>query len=130
MRGAMYDSSSSETSLGLEERWERVLCYALGWITGLVFLFAERKNQVVQRHARQSVVIFGGLSILWWLVGALGSLLGGIGIPLLSGVFGFAFGLLGWIVGLVIFVAWIGLMLMAYSSPKTLFVGPRWERIL
>jgi len=32
--------------------------------------------------------------------------------------------------GLVIFVAWIGLMLMAYSSPKTLFVGPRWERIL
>jgi len=30
----------------------------------------------------------------------------------------------------VIFVAWIGLMLMAYSSAKTLFVGPRWERIL
>jgi uncharacterized membrane protein len=124
----MYDSSSHETSLGLDERWERVLCYLGLWVTGLIFMFAERKNQVVQRHARQSVVIFGGLSILWWLAGAFGGLLGGI--PLIGFIFGFVFGLLGWVVGLVIFVAWIGLMLMAYSSPKTLFVGPRWERIL
>jgi uncharacterized membrane protein len=124
----MYDSSSHETSLGLDERWERVLCYLGLWVTGLIFMFAERKNQVVQRHARQSVVIFGGLSILWWLVGVFGSLLGGIWV--IGPVFGFVFGLLGWVVGLVIFVAWIGLMLMAYTSPKTLFVGPRWERIL
>jgi uncharacterized membrane protein len=124
----MYDSSSHETSLGLDERWERVLCYALGWITGLIFLFAERKNQVVQRHARQSIIIFGGLSILGWLASALGGLLGHIWV--VGFVFSFAFGLLGWIVGLTIFVAWIGLMLLAYSSPKTLFVGPRWERIL
>jgi uncharacterized membrane protein len=124
----MYDSSSSETSLGLDERWERVLCYLGLWVTGLIFLFIERKNQVVQRHARQSVVIFGGLGILWWLTGALGSLLGHIW--LIGGLFGFGFGLLGWVVGLVTFVAWIGLMLLAYSSPKTLFVGPRWERIL
>jgi uncharacterized membrane protein len=124
----MYDSSSSETSLGLEERWERVLCYALGWITGLVFLFAERKNQVVQRHARQSIVIFGGLSILAWLAGALGGLFGAI--PLIGWLFGSAFGLFGWLVWIVAIVAWIGLMLMAYSSPKTLFVGPRWERLM
>ena len=124
----MYDSSSSETSLGLEERWERVLCYALGWITGLIMLFAERKNQVVQRHARQSIIIFGGLTILAWLVGALGGVFGGI--PLIGGVFGFAFGLLGALVWIVTVVAWIGLMLLAYSSAKTLFVGPRWERLL
>ena len=124
----MYDSSSSETSLGLDERWERVLCYALGWITGLIFLFAERKNQVVQRHARQSIMIFGGLNILFWLAGALGGLLGHIWV--IGFIFSFLFGLLGWIVGLVALVAWIGLMLMAYSSPKTLFVGPRWQRIL
>ena len=123
----MYDSSSHETSLGLDERWERVLCYAGLWVTGLILMFIERKNQVVQRHARQSVMIFGGLSILWWLVGALGSLFGNF--PLIGPIFGFGFGLLGWVVGLVIFVAWIGLMLMAFSSPKTLFVGPRWERI-
>jgi len=124
----MYDSSSSETSLGLDERWERVLCYALGWITGLIFLFAERKNQVVQRHARQSIIVFGGLSILGWLFSVLGGLLGHIWV--VGFIFSFVFGALGWIVGLVIFVAWIGLMLMAYSSPKTLIVGPRWERIL
>jgi len=124
----MYDSSSHETSLGLDERWERVLCYALGWITGLIFLFAERKNQVVQRHARQSIIVFGGLSILGWLFSALGGLLGHIWV--VGFIFSFVFGALGWIVGLVIFVAWIGLMLMAYSSPKTLIVGPRWERIL
>ena len=46
------------------------------WVTGLILMFIERKNQVVQRHARQSVVIFGGLSILGWLASALGSLLG------------------------------------------------------
>jgi uncharacterized membrane protein len=124
----MYDSSSSETSLGLDERWERVLCYALGWITGLIFLFAERKNQVVQRHARQSIVIFGGLSILGWLAGALGGLFGAI--PLIGWLFGAGFGLLGGLVWIVAIVAWIGLMLLAYSSPKTLFVGPRWERLL
>jgi uncharacterized membrane protein len=124
----MYDSSSHETSLGLDERWERVLCYAGLWVTGLIFMFIERKNQVVQRHARQSVIIFGGLSILGWLVSALGGLFGNF--PLLGPIFGFLFGGLGWIVGIVIFVAWIGLMLMAYTSAKTLFVGPRWERIL
>ena len=124
----MYDSSSHETSLRLDERWERVLCYALGWITGLIFLFTERKNQVVQRHARQSIIIFGGLSILYWLAGALGGLLGNIWV--IGFIFSFGFGLLGWVVGLVAIVAWIGLMLMAYSSPKTLIVGPRWERIL
>jgi uncharacterized membrane protein len=124
----MYNSSSSETSLGLDERWERVLCYALGWITGLIFLFAERKNQVVQRHARQSIVIFGGLSILAWLVSALGGLLGHI--PLIGFIFGAGFGLLGGLLWIVTIVAWIGLMLMAFSSPKTLFVGPRWERLL
>lgn len=124
----MYDSSSHETSLRLDERWERVLCYAGLWVTGLIFLFLERKNQVVQRHARQSVVIFGALSILGWLAGALGSLFGHI--PLIGFIFGAGFGLLGWVVGVVIFVAWIGLMLMAYSSPKTLFVGPRWERMI
>jgi uncharacterized membrane protein len=124
----MYNSSSSETSLGLDERWERVLCYALGWITGLIFLFAERKNQVVQRHARQSIVIFGGLSILGWLVSALGGLLGQI--PLIGFIFGAGLGLLGGLLWIVTIVAWIGLMLMAFSSPKTLFVGPRWERLL
>jgi uncharacterized membrane protein len=124
----MYDSSSSETSLGLDERWERVLCYALGWITGLIFLFAERKNQVVQRHARQSIIIFGGLSILGWLFSVIGGLLGHIWV--IGGLFGFLFGLLGGLVWIVTLVAWIGLMVMAYSSPKTLFVGPRWERIL
>jgi uncharacterized membrane protein len=124
----MYDSSSHETSLGLDERWERVLCYALGWITGLIMLIAERKNQVVQRHARQSVLVFGGLSLLIWLVGGLGGLLGHI--LLIGGLFSFGFGLLGWLLWVVTFVAWIGLMLMAYAGPKTLFVGPRWERIL
>jgi uncharacterized membrane protein len=124
----MYDSSSHETSLGLDERWERVLCYALGWITGLIMLIAERKNQVVQRHARQSVLVFGGLSLLIWLVSGLGGLLGQI--LLIGGLFSFGFGLLGWLLWVVTFVAWIGLMLMAYAGPKTLFVGPRWERIL
>jgi hypothetical protein len=79
-------------------------------------------------YGLSSVIIFGGLSILGWLFSALGGLLGHIWV--IGGLFGLLFGLLGGLVWIVAVIAWIGLMLMAYSSPKTLFVGPRWERIL
>ena len=52
---------SSPTSLGIQERWERVLAYALIWVSGLILLFVEQRNQTVRRHAMQSVIIFGSL---------------------------------------------------------------------
>jgi uncharacterized membrane protein len=113
-----YSNYSSPTSLGISERWERVLAYALVWVSGLILLFVEQRNQTVRRHAMQSVIIFGTLGIVGLLSGWLSHIW----------VIGFVFGLLGNVVGLVAFVLWILLMVLAYFNPNTIFVGPRHSR--
>jgi uncharacterized membrane protein len=57
------------TSTGVDARLASVLCYAGWWVTGLVFLFAERRNAAVRFHAAQSLVIFGVLSVALLLCG-------------------------------------------------------------
>ena len=125
----MYSSYEGPTVLGIPERWERVLCYALGWISGLVFLIVEQRNHNVRRHAAQSTIVFGGLSILGWIVGLIGGLLGHIWV--IGPLFVLAFGLIGWLITLVMIIAWIGLMIMAYSRPNfVLPFGRSYERLL
>ena len=119
---------SAPTTLGIPERWERVLCYLGGWITGIIFLLIEQRNQTVRRHAAQATLIFGALSILSFIVALLGGLLGHI--PLINGVTGFIFGSLNGLLGFVGFVAWVGLMVLAYFSARTILTGPRHERFL
>lgn len=41
-----------------------ILCYALGWFSGLLFLIFERQNRYVRFHALQSLIFFGGINIL------------------------------------------------------------------
>lgn len=53
----------SETSTGVDARLSSVLCYAGWWITGIVFLFAERRHAGVRFHAAQSIVVFGAFSL-------------------------------------------------------------------
>lgn len=123
-----YSRPSGETSLGIDERWERVLAYALLWVSGLILLIVEQRNQTVRRHAKQSVIIFGVLTGLAWLTTTFGGLLGWI--PLLGFFFTLGFGLLHFVVILAIVVLWVALMALAYNSSKTLFVGPRQDRML
>jgi uncharacterized membrane protein len=52
------------TSTGLDARLSSVLCYAGWWVTGLVFLFAERQHRGVRFHAAQSLLMFGVLSAI------------------------------------------------------------------
>ena len=40
------------------------LSYVLGWVTGLIFFFSEKRNRFVRFHAMQSIIFFGGLTIL------------------------------------------------------------------
>jgi uncharacterized membrane protein len=117
----MRNSYSSPTVLGIDERFERVLCYALGWITGLIFLVIERRNAAVRRHAYQSLVVFGALSIAWLILTILGGL---AGIPILGFFVGFGLGILGFILGLITIAAWLLFMLLAFMSPET-FIGNR-----
>lgn len=48
---------------GLNENLAGCLCYLLGWITGILFLFID-KRPFVRFHAAQSTVLFGILNIL------------------------------------------------------------------
>ena len=40
-----------------------LLCYVLGWVTGLNFFLID-KRPYVRFHAAQSIVVFGGLHII------------------------------------------------------------------
>lgn len=60
---------SEPTSTGVDERLASVLCYAGWWITGIVFLFVERRHPRVRFHAAQSLIVFGALSIALFLCG-------------------------------------------------------------
>ena len=119
------NSYSSPTVLGIEERFERPLCYVLGWITGLLFLLIERRNTNVRRHAYQSVVVFGTLSIISLLIGIIGAITGGI--PILGGIVGLGLGAVGLIVTIVGVLAWLLLIVLSFLSPETFIGGPRRE---
>ena len=62
-------TEDKSTSTGVDARLASVLCYAGWWVTGLVFLFAERRDANVRFHAAQSLIVFGVLSIALFLCG-------------------------------------------------------------
>ncbi len=51
------------TSTGLDERVAALLCYVVGWVSGLVFFMLEKDNKFIRYHAMQSIITFGVLSI-------------------------------------------------------------------
>ena len=52
------------TSTGVDPRLSAVLCYTAWWVSGLIFLIIEQQHRTVRFHAAQSLVLFGGLSVL------------------------------------------------------------------
>ena len=92
----------AKTSLDLNENVEGLLCYIVGWITGIVFLVLEKENKFVRFHALQSILTFLPLSILAWLLRW---------IPFV----GWALGIL---VGILTVILWLILMLKAYGGEK------------
>ncbi len=92
----------AKTTLDLNENVEGLLCYIVGWITGIVFLVLEKENKFVRFHALQSILTFLPLSILAWLLGW---------IPFV----GWAFGVLVWILTAIL---WLILMFKAYGGEK------------
>ena len=57
----------NKTSSGMDENLAGALSYALGWVTGALFLLMEPANPFVRFHAWQSVIVFGALSIAWFV---------------------------------------------------------------
>ena len=76
----------TKTSSGLQENVAGLLCYILGWVSGLVFLLIETENKFVRFHAMQSIIVFGILNLfamvfLW--IPFIGGIVGGLAIALL-----------------------------------------------
>jgi uncharacterized membrane protein len=97
---------------GLSENVAGLLCYLLGWLTGIIFLLID-KRPFVRFHAAQSIVVFGILHVLQIILTFLWV---GSGAYYGSG-FGLHF-MLSSLVSLITFVAWIVLMVMAYQGKR------------
>jgi uncharacterized membrane protein len=87
------------SSEGLAENVAGLLCYALGWVTGLIFLLID-KRPWVKFHAAQSIAVFGGLTIIR------------IGLLFMTHFMGWGIQAL---LGLIGFILWIFLMVKAYQ---------------
>jgi uncharacterized membrane protein len=94
--------NQSPKSTGLQENVASLLCYVLGWVTGIVFLILEPNNKTIKFHAIQSIIVFGAISVadivLMW-------------IPFIGWV-------ISWILGVVAIILWIVLMMKAYQGVK------------
>ncbi len=104
--GASSAPAVAVSSDGLAENVAGLLCYVVGWVSGIIFLLID-KRPFVKFHAAQSIVVFGGLTVLRI----------GLGMMLATGgLFGFGlWGMILWLVSLATLVLWILLMLKAYQ---------------
>ena len=53
----------AKTSTGLDENTAGLLCYVLGWVSGIAFILLERENNFVKFHAVQSTIVFGAIAV-------------------------------------------------------------------
>lgn len=56
--------NQNKTSTGLTENVAGLLCYILGFITGIIFIIIEKENKFVRFHAMQSIILSGSLFVL------------------------------------------------------------------
>jgi len=94
--------TKGKTSMGLEPNIAGLLCYVLGWITGIIFLIMEKENQFVRFHAMQSIVVFGAITVVDIILSF---------IPILGWI-------INWLIGVLAFILWIVLMLKAYQGQR------------
>jgi uncharacterized membrane protein len=96
------------TSMGMQANVAAGLSYVLGWVTGLVFFLVEKQNRFVRFHAMQSILFFGGLTVL----GVVLNFVWGFGIPFIS----FVALCINSLLGLVAFIGWIVLLINGFQG--------------
>lgn len=98
----MGNNKTTKTALGIDENIAGLLCYVLGWITGIVFLVLEKENKFVRFHAMQSLATFLVLFVISIVIGMI-PFIGVIILPLI--------GLLG-------LILWLLLMYKAFKGER------------
>ncbi len=103
-----------KSSTGLDENVAGLLCYVLGWISGLVFILIEQQSKFVRYHAMQSIYIFGAITVAAIVLGW---------IPIIGTVIS----IIIWLIALAL---WIFLIIRAYQGkkPKVLWAGDLAEK--
>ncbi|MFD6105239.1 DUF4870 domain-containing protein [Nocardia salmonicida] len=91
----------------MDKKTSAILSYALGWLTGIIFLFVGKNDPDVKFHAAQSIIFFGAVSVLNIVLSIVGSLLGVLGI---------IFSLAGLVLAVFAVVVWIMAMVRANNS--------------
>lgn len=100
--------AAAPATSGLQENVAGLLCYLLGWLTGIVFLLID-KRPFVRFHAAQSIVVFGFLFVIrlvMMIFGFSGSFFG----------FWAIYSIVSILISLLTVVAWVVLMIMAYQG--------------
>jgi len=103
-------AAAASPTEGLQENVAGLLCYILGWVTGLIFLLID-KRPFVKFHAAQSITMSIGVIVLY------------IALAIFMGVLHvmhiFFLGLLIYpILWLALFLLWIFVMYKAYQHEK------------
>lgn len=106
--------TGAPATAGLADNVAGALCYVLGWLTGIIFLVIDKRHSV-RFHAAQSIVVFGGLFVLYWIVGAMFATSIAFGSIGLGWTFGYTIFL---VLRLVFFVLWLFLMFKAYQGEQ------------
>ena len=94
----MKNKDLGKTSIGMQPNVAALLSYLAGFVTGIIFYLIEKENKFVRFHAMQSIVVFGFLFVLNFILHL---------IPII-----------GWVllpfIGILTIILWIVLMIKAY----------------
>jgi uncharacterized membrane protein len=86
---------NGKSSLNISENIAALIAYLFGWLSGLIVLLLEKESKFVRFHALQSLIFFGGLSLILAVLGRIPVI--GVIISVVGGIAAFGF----WIVGMV-----------------------------
>ena len=102
----------------MQENVAAALCYALGFITGILFLVLEpyNKNRNIRFHAFQSIFMSVFFAIVHYVV-----------FLCRHGELGFLF-LLSPLISLAFFILWLFMMYKAYNNQRSHAAGDRRSR--
>ena len=103
-------SAQGPTSTGLSARTEAILGYLFWWLGGLVFFVIERKNRFVRFHAAQSIIFFGGVSVLLEALHLISI------IPLLGILLSIPLSFASTIITVVAIITWLFMMFQMYRG--------------
>jgi uncharacterized membrane protein len=101
---------------GIDKKTGAILAYLLGWVTGVIFLFVGKNDPDVKFHGAQSLVFFGGMTVLFWVLRIIGSFL--------PGVLGILMGLVLFVLGIYTLVVWIMCLVRAAGGNGARFQIP------